>query len=529
MKSLGFGIYVENAVTQGDDEKDWVKISDTKINFIPKGIYIVSDTDNSTLITVDFIDDGSDLTIIDDSNNILVLNNASVSTEDYSTVDTLDMFYDSSCIEGYQFDDNLNSMSGNYDGVIDGNENYDTGQFNDSLYLDGSSAVKTELEKLSYPFTVTLWVKNDDCDDGAVIYDFNGAKLTHYDDGLKVWDENNKSGESSQTLDSNFHFVTVIHTGDDTRKLFVDGDEISLSTDNSANNYQYDYLLVGARGDGSSVRDAYFKGYIDQLRIFKGALTSEQINSVYNEQITRYKVDISSLNLSEAPTKAFFKQNYPEVLVSLESSSDRIFPSITETLCNIDSSSDKDNLVVSGQVQKYEELIIDGNEFQVIDITYDSDNDLSTIDISSLELSDTPKLAIRKGYLLIEKDSSSTTEFQGHNAIEVQCEVGDYVILDGQQVQLTDVTIEYDSDNDVYNYTFDFDELDNAPETCFIPQRAKLLTKDLTSMEFDGDKFSISYNELIQTGRALQRRIIVPDTDMQIVEPFVSQMWKEKD
>jgi len=557
MKSIGFGIYVENTVTQGDNEKDWVKISDTKINFIPKEIRMLDEySDENTLTSLDEISNGDNILIADSDNNIFHHEVSSVDVEDEKTVDIVDIFGDGNGLALYQFEDNCDDKSGNYNGTANGSIEYDNGFYGKGIVIredkdapdDQYVSVDGGIDGTDSGFGWSAFIKGVE-DSGTYMYCLQDSQNDNIY-GISInFDEDDESNKITPRLRGTSKTYSLNNTLSRTDEFFV-----AYSWEVGKNNSKPNLYIKNITKDWELYVDevdiqstdkldepiTIVAGIIhkygdrtkclwDNVRVFNRFLTEEEMKILANEKITVYKEDISELGLSEKPTKAFYKQNYPEVLVSLESSSDRIFPLITEQQCVIDSSSDSDTLVLSGRIYNNEELVIDENEFIVSGATYDADNDLTTIDISSLELTDTPKFVFRKGFLELSKEDSSTTSFVGTNEYEVQCDVGDYVVLDEQLVQLTDVTIEYDDDNSVWRYTFGFDELDNAPNSCFIQQRTKLLQKDLSSIIFDGNVFSISYNELVKTGRVLQRRILISDVDMQIIEPFESQMWKENE
>jgi hypothetical protein len=310
------GYYKENVTEQGDDEEDWSSYQSYCEIELKKMNILDDDTTKDELVVTDDITEINKCYITnDDYPDGLLIDVGDVEKEggdDGSGVGVLDILDDDSCIDCFMFDDDLTSLGDN-DGVIDGTEQYDDGQFDKCLSLDGSSAVKVDgANKPDFPFSVSLWVKDNDSDDGAVIYDFAGAKLTHYtgDNGLKIWDKSKVSATSGEHISNDdFIHIVVIHTGDDNKELYINKNEIDLSDGDDANNYEYNHLLIGARGDGDSVKDGYFKGYIDQVRIFNGALSKDEIDKTYKEQYTKYKADISSNELENPPKTAYFEES----------------------------------------------------------------------------------------------------------------------------------------------------------------------------------------------------------------------------
>jgi len=126
--------------------------------------------------------------------------------------------------------------------------------------------------------------------------------------------------------------------------------------------------------------------------------------------------------------------------------------------------------------------------------------------------------------------------FQGNTVISNKAANGTYTVdvtavgTDGT----IDIVADADYDGSVDNvtlkqklrkYTIDYDELDEAPEICRIPNRGKVL--NVSSKTFDGTNFAYTYEDYEKQGRAFQRSITASKTGIQVIEPMQTTMWKE--
>ena len=325
-----------------------------------------------------------------DDNELEVRVSDVYSENEGSYVDELDILGDGSCIAGYKLDDSADDIGDNHNGVWDGNEQYNDGRWNKSAYFDESSVIKVDsLDKPDFPFTISLWVKNDDCSDGAVIYDFKGAKLAHYtgDTGLKIWDKNKVSADSGQHISNNaFYHIVVIHYGDENTELYVNLVKIDLSYKSDANNYEYNHLLIGARGDGDNVKDGYFKGYIDQFRVFNKALSYDEIKKIFvedKELIFKKHLKVLLRTKSDNYSVVPFEYRFEGYTIS-----DLLINKEKATLSFDFSSTKNQDYYVrlyypNGDLYKEEKFTYDNdNKFKRFSITFDFDDvDLDKVDL----------------------------------------------------------------------------------------------------------------------------------------------------
>lgn len=145
--------------------------------------------------------------------------------------------------------------------------------------------------------TICAWVKNSDTSDGQIIAESstnfsnnNGAILFSAEPYAKMFNKGaagwNGVTSSISVCDGNWHFVCGVtdrsQTGASQSKIYIDGKEdtsATHSTDNNTGNLSSFPLYMGSRAGSSS----FFKGQIQQLRIFKKVLSLSDIKRVMLE------------------------------------------------------------------------------------------------------------------------------------------------------------------------------------------------------------------------------------------------------
>jgi len=183
------------------------------------------------------------------------------------------------------------------------------GKEGDCLYFDGGDYVDIGTFNAftgDSDISVALWIKfnKDDLNNTVQLIDCNYATDNRYK-GFQLY-LNYLSGVisvrfgchqsdvfgyvSSAALnknvgDNNWHFIVGVrdHSGLSKFKLYIDGDEAQGNATtagdivDSAGNA---YYSIGAHYSHSQ---GYFKGYLDKIRIFKKALSSNEVQALYTE------------------------------------------------------------------------------------------------------------------------------------------------------------------------------------------------------------------------------------------------------
>jgi hypothetical protein len=169
-------------------------------------------------------------------------------------------------------------------------------RFDRSIYFDGIDDYIDMDNNLSLNpagFTVSAWVKRDATNSGTVsiVSKRDGAFTKGYD--LRILNNNNieiiwKNG-SNQSLISNsalpydeWHHVSAIYNGSEV-SIYIDGvlDNVEDKTSPVTTNESFQ---IGAAGKNTPVQ--YFKGNLDEVRIWDVALSENQLRFIMNQEIT---------------------------------------------------------------------------------------------------------------------------------------------------------------------------------------------------------------------------------------------------
>jgi hypothetical protein len=212
----------------------------------------------------------------------------------------------------YPFNGNANDASKHgYDGVVYGPE-LTTDRYGvaaSAYFFDGlhDSIICKNTEKLNFDtsdFTIAFWVKTTANDlpvmskvptsvDGQSGSPYENGWQIHsemhaiYNDGIRFDMYDGRIGgygilNSTKATDNKWHFVSIVANRKSNIVMYVDGngvDTASISTFGSIGNTAP--LRLGVRGNWSSVNSLL--GCLDDIRIYKRALSSCEISSLFHE------------------------------------------------------------------------------------------------------------------------------------------------------------------------------------------------------------------------------------------------------
>jgi hypothetical protein len=215
--------------------------------------------------------------------------------------------YEPTChlVAYYPFNGNANDESGNNNhGIIHGanlvNDRFD--QSDKAYFFDGDDYINCgngSSLQISGDITVTAWVKSPVIANGRVIiskYDLNqdrgwlletSPKLTHiavpWFSGRDGSGSLHRSGANrgTQIVSHQWYFLTGQRQGS-IWKIYINGEmnkQFDVGSSGSLVNVQS--LIIGAQSD--SPGQTYFKGVIDDIRIYDYALAISEINQLYHE------------------------------------------------------------------------------------------------------------------------------------------------------------------------------------------------------------------------------------------------------
>ena len=207
------------------------------------------------------------------------------------TTDTLQVLGDSSCIATYRFENNEDDESGNFDGT--GTEiQYAAGRYGQAASFNGTaSRISTSLDFDNYDenWSISYWIKFTFNSNYRAILgstdsnSYNGMVSDIGTSGeirFRLRDATGSESRLSSTGtygDGNWHHVVCVKHSS-SNHLYIDGKlDSSTATTNGIN---HSALNLGTYGLSST---EFFKGELDQVRIFNKAISAAEVTTLYNE------------------------------------------------------------------------------------------------------------------------------------------------------------------------------------------------------------------------------------------------------
>ena len=207
--------------------------------------------------------------------------------------DTLDILVDNSCIATYQLDGNANDLSGNYSGTPT-NVSYGVGEFDLAGVFNGSSSnisLPTSIKPANSIMSISLWASNNSTSRTSVFFlEYNNAPAflalenNYFNDptALAVYYNNTPviiPAGSTLPADGSWHHILITASATEV-KLYKNGQQIGDTASITVNTNVLTEAHIGVRHYNN---DLYWKGSIDQVRIFNKALSSSEVTTLYNE------------------------------------------------------------------------------------------------------------------------------------------------------------------------------------------------------------------------------------------------------
>jgi gliding motility-associated-like protein len=216
----------------------------------------------------------------------------------------------------YPFNGNANDLSGNGLNGIVNNATLTTDRFNQSnnaYYFNGTNAsISISYSSLfnfstSSQFTISLWLQPEIANSIGALFvksPFNSNYvLSNWDYGLYVINNKSMSGYANNNflngtttmtaLGCWYHILVTYNNG--IWKLYVNG--ILEAQDNSGTKFitqSSGGISIGKKGDANG---DYFKGKIDDIKVYNSALTSTQVYVLYNNSSTILRMSSKNLNI----------------------------------------------------------------------------------------------------------------------------------------------------------------------------------------------------------------------------------------
>ncbi len=174
-----------------------------------------------------------------------------------------------------------------------GNISYQTGKYGQAAYFNGSSYLNVETGTLKPTYTASLWMKPDQITGNAYGSAIHGGRAggcvsapnITYTGASQIAIHTSACDDTTSMLSSyapnTWIHVAVVVTAS-SRKVYINGSlvEEKEGLENRAIP-SWGCLFVGAYQEGECVAASnYFKGLIDDVRVYKRALTASEVNTL---------------------------------------------------------------------------------------------------------------------------------------------------------------------------------------------------------------------------------------------------------
>jgi hypothetical protein len=203
--------------------------------------------------------------------------------------DDVKLYETSNLVAYYPFNGNANDESGNnLHGTVSG-ATLTTDRFGnpDSAYSFNGNDIITvahnDILNSSNELSFSVWIKPNSQQNAMILGKSNYSNATNYllrtkSTGFIQFEYKDFANSNSLPLIVNdWNHVAVISDTDDSKMVFINGVLAAHTSASSPYGLVNDALTIGARTGAE-----FFNGSIDDLRIYKSALTEEEVLSLYN-------------------------------------------------------------------------------------------------------------------------------------------------------------------------------------------------------------------------------------------------------
>jgi uncharacterized Zn-binding protein involved in type VI secretion len=333
-------VYLEDIQEQGAEEGDWIQFNNTSLDYKLPEITVESDSTNTALKSFEALVQGTAVRLYNSTDGLVDGSLGSVSTAGGSTVNTHDIFGDGSAVATYTLDGDANDLGGNYNGTATSSISYIAGKFGQCAVFDGTYQI--QLGQIAHTIyttdmTVSVWLysTSNGINNYAFAFAQGASSTTSRRNGF--WITKHKIlavgtdeayYEIPYSLPLNTWTNVVYHKSGSSLSLYINGsllNSISMTSEvNMDGTYSTNDVVIGGHKNTEGTNNSYIDGSIDQVRIFNRALTPAEVTTLYNEQVTKYTADISSLSLTQAPTKAMLDKGTPEMYIDVAADTESI-------------------------------------------------------------------------------------------------------------------------------------------------------------------------------------------------------------
>jgi len=220
---------------------------------------------------------------------------------------------------GNSTDESSKNNNGNIVGATLVNDRFNN---DDSAYnFDGNDYIIVNDSPSLRPinFSISLWCKFDNISGLQLMIDKHlGADEL---DSYEIWFQSNDvwgtisnfSGFDNfvdtplnPTLDEWYHIVYIYDDENNTQALYVDSVLGSTENANKSISYDNEPLLIGASND-QQVPKFFFKGDLDDIRIYNRVINEDEITALYNETLSTDEFETNVFSIYPNPSNNFIK------------------------------------------------------------------------------------------------------------------------------------------------------------------------------------------------------------------------------
>lgn len=217
----------------------------------------------------------------------------------YWTMDTRDQLWSSDTV-GYLFDRSFNVATGTFNGMSKAVSQTNVGRIFSSLFFDGTNDYISNANNLNLTgdYSASVWFNKDPSNVSKRLVQLGDSTNAIYSqiavnplaEKSVHCVQNTLSGGQSVAIfanatDSAWHNVVCVWNGGTITKMFVDG--VETTTAAGLGLWAIDAhtgIKVGTRGTLAT----FFKGYIDDFRLYNRALTGAEAQQLYRIGLIRF-------------------------------------------------------------------------------------------------------------------------------------------------------------------------------------------------------------------------------------------------
>jgi len=327
------GKYTEVVTLQGDDEADWSSYQTScKIDLVE--MFVADSTDKDTLVTgaSDIENINKCYILNDDFSDGIEIDIGDVTETDGNIVDSTDPLGDGSLKAKYQLNGNGDDLCGNYNATVenDGVVEEANGKWDSCMKFDATNGKiynKDFGDFFNNAHSISFWFKTtstdhdqmlietyrySDPDDGFIIRHggSRGLDVRYYDGSSYLLDND------EIVNDGEWHHLVIMFDGVDTITAYLDKTQLNSATIEAPENAGELRIGYGSYSGGEKY---WLDGLVDHVEIYDKNISKDEVDKLYEQIGKLYSADISSNNLDNAPTTAYFIEKNITIKTALTS------------------------------------------------------------------------------------------------------------------------------------------------------------------------------------------------------------------